>query len=58
MRGRTPVRRPWSCGAFTLLEIMLVVGIMGIVLAIGLPSIVRSLERDPLHQALRDVEEA
>jgi len=43
---------------FTLLEIMLVVGIMGIVLAMGLPSIVRTLQRDPLHQAVTDVVEA
>lgn len=43
---------------FTLIEIMLVVGIMGIVLAMGLPAIVRTLERKPLQQAVIDVVEA
>lgn len=43
---------------FTLLELMLVLGIMGIVLAMGVPSIVRIVQRNPLQQALNDVVEA
>ncbi|HSO20267.1 MAG TPA: type II secretion system protein [Desulfosarcina sp.] len=53
--AQPPIRRR---SGFTLLEIMLVVGIMGIILAMGLPAIVRTIERDPLHQAMKDVEEA
>jgi prepilin-type N-terminal cleavage/methylation domain-containing protein len=59
VRDRWGVRSPASPGsAFTLLEVMLVVGIMGIVLAMGLPSIVRALQREPLQQAVNDVVEA
>jgi len=42
---------------FTLIEMMLVVGIMAIVLAIGLPPMVRVLDREPLRQAVSDVVE-
>jgi Tfp pilus assembly protein FimT len=37
---------------------MLVVGIMAIVLTIGLPAMVRVLDREPLRQAVSDVVEA
>lgn len=43
---------------FTLVEIMIVVAILGIVLATGMPSIVRSLQTEPLRQAVRDTVEA
>jgi prepilin-type N-terminal cleavage/methylation domain-containing protein len=43
---------------FTLIEMMLVVGIMAIVLAMGLPAMVRVLDREPLRQAVSDVVEA
>lgn len=42
---------------FTLIEIMIVVSIMAIVLAAGIPSIVRAMKRDSLHQAVNDVVE-
>ena len=43
---------------FTLIEIMMVVGILGMVLAMGMPAFVQSIRRDPLRQAVSDIEEA
>jgi type II secretion system protein H len=42
---------------FTLVEIMIVVAILGIVLAMGLPSFVQTLRKEPLRQAVSDVAE-
>jgi prepilin-type N-terminal cleavage/methylation domain-containing protein len=47
-----------SRGAFTLIEIMVVVGILGIVLAMGVPPFVRIFQKDPLRQAVSDITEA
>ena len=44
--------------AFTLIEIMLVVGILALVLTMGLPAIYRSLKLAPFPQAMSDVLEA
>jgi prepilin-type N-terminal cleavage/methylation domain-containing protein len=41
--------------AFTLIEIMIVVGIMGIILAIGIPSIVPVLKKQGMRKAVEDV---
>lgn len=46
-----------TAGGFTLIEMMLVVGIMGIILSFGLPAMVRVLEREPLRQAVADTVE-
>jgi prepilin-type N-terminal cleavage/methylation domain-containing protein len=43
---------------FTLIEIMLVVGIMAIVLAMGVPPMVRVLKKEPLRQGASDLMEA
>ncbi len=43
--------------AFTLIELMLVVAILGIALAMGYPSISRALHRAPLTQAVMDITE-
>jgi prepilin-type N-terminal cleavage/methylation domain-containing protein len=43
--------------AFTLIEIMIVVAILGIVLAMGAPSFVQVLSKEPLRQAVSDVTE-
>jgi prepilin-type N-terminal cleavage/methylation domain-containing protein len=40
--------------AFTLIEIMIVMAIIMIIMATGIPSIVRSLERDELSRAVKD----
>jgi len=50
--GRLPARR-----AFTLIELMIVIGIMAIVLGIGVPITYKVRNRDPLNQAVRDVME-
>jgi prepilin-type N-terminal cleavage/methylation domain-containing protein len=44
--------------AFTLIEIMVVIGILGIVLAMGVPPFVRIFQKDPLRQAVSDITEA
>lgn len=43
--------------AFTLVEVMVVVGILGLVLAMGMPPFIRSLKKDSLRQASSDIEE-
>src|SRR5437764_15064372 len=46
-----------SGAGFTLIEILGIIGILAIVLAMGLPPFVRSLQKDPLRQAVSDIEE-
>lgn len=49
---------PLACrrsGAFTLIEIMIVVGMIAIIMAWGLPSFVHTLQKDPMRQALNDI---
>lgn len=41
--------------AFTMIELMVVVAVMGIVLAMGIPAIRSALNRDPMSQAVVDV---
>ena len=43
---------------FTLIEIMMVVGILGMVLAMGMPAFIQSIRKDPLRQAVSDIEKA
>ena len=47
----------WSAGAFTLIEIMLVVGILAIVATMGLPAIYRAYQKEDLRQAVSDIME-
>src|SRR6476660_2629800 len=44
--------------AFTLIEIMIVVGIMGMMLLMGMPSIVKTLRKEGMRKAVDDVMEA
>ncbi|MDB6057084.1 MAG: hypothetical protein JWO95_928 [Verrucomicrobiales bacterium] len=44
--------------AFTLIEIMIVVAIMGMVLAMGMPSIVKTLRKEGMRKAVDDVMDA
>ena len=54
-RHRSSSRTPRA--GFTLVEIMVVIGILGIVLAMGVPPFVRLVQKDPLRQAVGDIEE-
>jgi type II secretion system protein H len=42
---------------FTLVELMIVMGIMALVLAMGMPSIVQTLKKEPLRQTVSDLVE-
>jgi len=54
---RRPAPRRAAQG-FTLIEIMIVIGIIGMVLALGMPPFIRSMQKDPLRQAVSDITEA
>ena len=43
--------------AFTLIEIMIVVAIIGLVAAMGVPSILQALRKDGMRKAVSDVKE-
>ena len=42
-------------GAFTLLEIMMVVAIIGLIMTMSVPSILRTMHQEPLRKAVNDV---
>lgn len=44
--------------AFTLIEIMVVVGIMAIMLSIAIPSVYQQMHKDSIRQAIADISEA
>jgi prepilin-type N-terminal cleavage/methylation domain-containing protein len=50
--------RSASRAGFTLIEIMVVIGIMAIIFAIAIPSIYRQLHKDSMRQAVSDVLDA
>lgn len=43
--------------AFTLIEIMIVVGIIGMIAAMGAPSIMKALQKEGMRKAVSDVED-
>ena len=54
--GRLPARDLRSARtAFTLIELMVVIAIMGIILSMGIPSIYRVLHKEPLAKTVDDV---
>ena len=55
MKTRPVSRDPG--GGFTLVEIMVVIGILTMVLALGAPSFVRIIQKEPLRQASSDLVE-
>jgi prepilin-type N-terminal cleavage/methylation domain-containing protein len=44
--------------AFTLIEVMVVVAVMGVILAMGVPSIVRAARKEGMRKAVSDIVEA
>lgn len=64
--GREECAGHGGCGAraratwrgFTLIEVMIVVGIVAIIMAMGLPSFARMYRKGPMRQAMSDVQEA
>ncbi|HKS36999.1 MAG TPA: prepilin-type N-terminal cleavage/methylation domain-containing protein [Verrucomicrobiae bacterium] len=46
-----------SVEGFTLIEIMIVIGIVAMILVMGMPSIIQSVRKDPLRQAVSDLME-
>jgi prepilin-type N-terminal cleavage/methylation domain-containing protein len=54
----TRVHTPRAEGAFTLIEIMLVVGILAIVMAMAAPPIYRGIQKEPLRKTLVALQEA
>jgi len=48
---------PGNKSAFTLIEVMVVVGIMGIILAMGIPSIYKAVRKEGMRKATSDVVE-
>jgi len=54
--SQRPVTIPTTAGAaFTLIELMIVIGIMAVVMAISVPSMYRTMERDSIRRATQDV---
>jgi prepilin-type N-terminal cleavage/methylation domain-containing protein len=52
------IRRGGGNPAFTLIEIMLVVGILGVLLGVSVPSFYQALKKEPMRKALVGVSEA
>lgn len=52
------VLAPRLARAFTLIEMLMVVAIIALIMAVGVPSFVKSLQKTPINQAVSDVTEA
>lgn len=55
--GNTPRSRLNVQRAFTLIEIMIVIGVVGLVMAWGLPAIFRSLKKEGMRKAVSEIME-
>ena len=55
---RTLASDPCRARAFTLIEMLMVVAIIALIMAVGVPSFVKSLQKTPINQAVSDVTEA
>ena len=55
--ARPPTLGTRPGNAFTLIEVMVVVGIMGIILAMGIPSIYKLMSKEGMRKATSDVED-
>jgi type II secretion system protein H len=50
--SRLPARRG---AAFTLIELMIVIAIMGLIAAMGLPSLLKAMQKEGMRKALSDI---
>jgi len=57
-RQRTTNNEQPTCSAFTLVELLVVVAIIGLVMTISIPSIYRKLHPDSINKAVEDVMDA
>jgi prepilin-type N-terminal cleavage/methylation domain-containing protein len=58
MNGCSPISSGVRRAAFTLIEIMLVVAILGLVLGVTVPPFYRAVKKEPMRRALTGVSEA
>ena len=59
MRALTPKKSPPCNAAFTLIELMVVMGIISVLCSIGIPAVFRAIQkRDPLTESVSDLVEA
>jgi len=57
-RAHSTIRARRGWGGFTLIEIMMVVAILGLTLAMGMPSFIKSMKREGMRRAQMDLMEA
>jgi len=56
--NRIPNRIPHPASAFTLIEIMVAIGIVAVILTISFPFMTQQLHKDSMRQAVKDITDA
>ncbi|MEW6307383.1 MAG: prepilin-type N-terminal cleavage/methylation domain-containing protein [Verrucomicrobiota bacterium] len=54
-QNRLPKEESSACAAFTMIEVMIVLGIIAMLMAWGLPAFVTAVQKKPLPQAVSDI---